>query len=131
MGMGKNNIDKWSIFHGLGTFFLAFVLYKIIHSYTDTIVATIISMTLWELIDALAYQYPKSILAKFFDIRGTSIMDYTIGYIGIGLFLHIFKNNIVIGAFDWDYVVLVAISCTVFMILLNSISYYKESVGFY
>ena len=85
--MGKNNVDKWSIFHGLGTLLLAYLYSLLMYDQTDAIVSTMASIVLWELIDEIAHLYPNSFLAKIFDVRGASMMDYTIGYIGIGIYI--------------------------------------------
>lgn len=122
--MNKNNIDKWSIFHALGTALLAYVFYEIIGNYTDAIVATIFSMTLWELMDEITHITPNCKLLMIFDVRGASILDYTIGYVGIGIYLHYMRDSIVISHFDWDYVIIISIICTIVMVALNSISYY-------
>lgn len=121
--MGKNNVDKWSVFHGLGTFLLTYVFSLVMDSKTDAIVSTMVSMVLWELIDEFAHLYPKSFLVKFFDARGASIMDYTIGYIGIGIYILIINHPEYSISLDWNYIIVIFFACTVVMIFINSISY--------
>lgn len=125
--MGKNNLDKWSVIHMFGTVLLAYLFYLFYHNYTYAIMSTIASTVVWEFIDLLAYMLRTSFLLKFFDVRGASLMDYLIGYIGTGLYLHFVKNSIVISSFDWDMVLRFSFLCTFVMIVMDLLCSAKKS----